>query len=568
MRSAEAPFGFIVQGLFCLGMGKLGAHELNYSSDIDISIFFDPQMLSLAPGVEPQTFATRFTDRVAAILQARTAEGYVFRVDLRLRPDPSSTPNAVSLPSAFFYYESVGQNWERAAFIKARAIAGDLALGESFLHELRPFIWRRNLDFAAIADIHSIKRQIHAHKVDERLTAAGADLKLGRGGIREIEFFVQTQQLILGGRQPSLRHRETLATLHALSDHGHVTRDDATTLEAAYRELRALEHRAQMIADEQTHRLPENADQRKAIAALAGFSRLPSFDAAVSRTLRTVNAIYARLFAGEEELSSEQGSLVFTGVEDDPETLATLGRLGFKEAAKVSAMVRSWHHGRIGATRTERGRELFTRLAPRLLDACSATGAPDIALARFADGQDLVEQEDLGLEVGSHREGQPHVHAARVALDRGVEELLQAGELDDGVELPVDLGLVHAEDRPVQVHVLATGQLGVEPGAHLEQAADTAPQPDLAGRRRRDPGEQLQQGALARPVAPDEPQHLALVHVEAHVLEGPELLLLRPPQRVPHPVEGHLGQGHMIGLVVTDGVRLAEAPNRQRQFAR
>ena len=194
-----------VPGLFCIAMGKHGAFELNYSSDIDISVFYDPDALPLAPGVEPQAFAVRLTDRVADMLQARTADGYVFRVDLRLRPDPSSTPVAVSLPAAFDYYESVGQNWERAAFIKARRWPATSPLGEASWHELQPFIWRRNLDFAAIADIHSIKRQIHAHKVDERLTAAGADLKLGRGGIREIEFYVQTQQLILGGRHPALR---------------------------------------------------------------------------------------------------------------------------------------------------------------------------------------------------------------------------------------------------------------------------------------------------------------------------------------------------------------------------
>ncbi len=384
VRAADDGDGF-VRGLFCIAMGKHGAGELNYSSDIDISIFFDPAALTLAPKVEAQAFATRFTDRVAEILQRRTADGYVFRVDLRLRPDPSSTPAAVSLPAAYGYYESVGQNWERAAFIKARVIAGDNQLGETFLANLQPFIWRRNLDFAAIADIHSIKRQIHAHKVDDRLTAAGADLKLGRGGIREIEFFVQTQQLILGGRQPELRTRGTLETLATLTRLSHVAPRDAEILADAYRLLRALEHRAQMIADEQTHRLPENPAARKAVAALAGYARLPSFDAAVGRTLKSVNAIYGALFAGEEALSSRHGSLVFTGVEDDPETLATLARMGFTGAARVAAVIRRWHHGRIPATRTERGRELFTRLAPRLLDAIAATGAPDIAFDRFAD---------------------------------------------------------------------------------------------------------------------------------------------------------------------------------------
>ncbi len=372
-------------GLFCIAMGKHGAFELNYSSDIDFSIFYAPEKLPVAEGVEPQGVAVRIANHLGRILQERTADGYVFRIDLRLRPDPSSTPPAMPVDAAMDYYESVGQNWERAAHIKARIAAGDIRQGEAFLAELQPFIWRRNLDFAAIADIHSIKRQIHTYKVDDRLTAKGADLKLGRGGIREIEFFVQTQQLILGGRQPDLRGPRTLDALLALSAAGHVTPEDAGWLAKAYQDLRALEHRAQMIADDQTHKLPESDSDRKKVAALWNHDNLRSFDAAVGKILKGVNQRYGRLFAGEEELSSRFGSLVFTGVEDDPETLATLKRMGFSSPERIAATIRSWHHGRIAATRTERGRELFTRLAPRLLDAANATGAPDTAFNRFAD---------------------------------------------------------------------------------------------------------------------------------------------------------------------------------------
>ncbi len=372
-------------GLFCIAMGKHGAFELNYSSDIDFSIFYAPEKLQAAESVEPQAVAVRIANHLGRVLQERTADGYVFRIDLRLRPDPSSTPPAMPVDAAMDYYESVGQNWERAAHIKARIAAGDFAEGKAFLEGLQPFIWRKNLDFAAIADIHSIKRQIHTYKVDDRLTAKGADLKLGRGGIREIEFFVQTQQLILGGRQPDLRGPRTLDALLALATAGHVTLEDAGWLSQAYQDLRALEHRAQMIADDQTHKLPESDTDRKKVAALWGHDNLRSFDAAVGKILKGVNARYGRLFAGEEELSSRFGSLVFTGVEDDPETLATLKRMGFSSPERVAATIRGWHHGHIAATRTERGRELFTRLAPRLLDAANATGAPDQAFNRFAD---------------------------------------------------------------------------------------------------------------------------------------------------------------------------------------
>jgi glutamate-ammonia-ligase adenylyltransferase len=380
-EGAEGP----VPGWFCVAMGKQGAFELNYSSDIDVSVFYEPERLPLAEGVEAQPFAVRLTQKLAELMQARTADGYVFRIDLRLRPDPASTPPAIPAAAAFEYYESVGQNWERAAFIKARPCAGDMPAATAFLAELAPFIWRKNLDFAAIADIHSIKRQIHAHKVDERVSAKGVDLKLGRGGIREIEFYVQTQQLILGGRQPGLRSRRTLEALAALAEAGHVSTAAADELARAYRLLRDLEHRVQMVADEQTHRLPESDAERRRVAALSGYDRLRSFDAMVTRTLKGVNARYGELFKSEEPLSSRFGSLVFTGVDDDPETLATLARMGFSNPARVSQTIRGWHHGHIPATRTERGRELFTRLAPRLLDAAQATGSPDVAFNRFSD---------------------------------------------------------------------------------------------------------------------------------------------------------------------------------------
>lgn len=375
-----------VPGLFVLAMGKGGAFELNYSSDIDLSLFYEPEALdsALSEGVEMQGFVNRLAQGLTALLAERTADGYVFRVDLRLRPDPSSTPPVVAAPMALAYYESVGQNWERAAFIKARVCAGDAAEGADFLKALIPYIWRRSLDYQAVLDIQSIKKQIHVHKTGEGLEAAGANLKLGRGGIREIEFYVQTQQLILGGRNRTLRSPRTLEALDALTKAGHVAPEARDELRAAYVELRALEHRAQMLADEQTHILPVDPERRADVAALAGQGDLAAFDAGIERLLARVNARYGELFEGGEDLSSPYGSLVFTGVENDPGTLETLARMGFSQPAEVSDAIRSWHHGRIPATRTARGRELFTRLAPRLLTAVARTGAPDAAFRRFA----------------------------------------------------------------------------------------------------------------------------------------------------------------------------------------
>lgn len=452
-----------VPGWFCIAMGKQGAYELNYSSDIDVSVFFDPDKLPLAEGVEAQPFAVRLTQRLADLMQSRTDEGYVFRIDLRLRPDPSSTPPAVPVPAALDYYESVGQNWERAAFIKARACAGDLDAAEAFLAELKPFVWRKNLDFAAIADIHSIKRQIHAHKVDERISAKGIDLKLGRGGIREIEFYVQTQQLILGGRNPVLRSNRTLDALAALVAAGHVEPEAGAELSAAYRQLRDAEHRVQMLADEQTHKLPESDGERRKVAALSGYGLLRSFDAAVTRTLKTVNARYGELFPEEEPLSSRFGSLVFTGVDDDPETLATLARMGFSSPPRVAQTIRSWHHGNIPATRTERGRELFTRLAPRLLEAAQASGAPDTAFNRFSD---FFSRLSSGVQLQSLFLAQPKlfelvVHvmafAPRLATTLARRPAAIDAMLDTAFFHNIDLD----EDRPV-FHAAAARAEGFE----------------------------------------------------------------------------------------------------------
>jgi glutamate-ammonia-ligase adenylyltransferase len=440
-----------VPGWFCIAMGKQGAFELNYSSDIDVSVFFDPDLLPLAEGVEPLAFAVRLTQRLAELMQARTDEGYVFRIDLRLRPDPSSTPPAAPIPFALDYYESVGQNWERAAFIKARPCAGDLDAAESFLAELQPFVWRKNLDFAAIADIHSIKRQIHAHKVDERVSAKGVDLKLGRGGIREIEFYVQTQQLILGGRNPALRSSRTLDALQALVAAGHVEPEAGAELAAAYGLLRDVEHRVQMLADEQTHKLPESDPERRRVAALSGFERLRSFDAAVTRTLKTVNARYGELFPEEESLSSRFGSLVFTGVDDDPETLATLARMGFSNPPHISQTIRSWHHGRIPATRTERGRELFTRLAPRLLEAAQATGAPDTAFNRFSD---FFSRLSSGVQLQSLFLAQPKLFELVVQVMAFAPRLARTlAQRPAAIDAMLDTAFFHAidlsDDRPL-----------------------------------------------------------------------------------------------------------------------
>lgn len=373
-----------VPGFALIAMGKMGARELNYSSDIDFSVFFDAELLASAGAREPRVAAVRLVAPLVRTLEEVTADGYVFRTDLRLRPDPGSTPVAVSIASAELYYQNLGQNWERAAFIKARAAAGDLDCGRAFLSTLDSFIWRKHLDFAAVEDVHSIKRQIlSAHKSAE-LGDPVFDVKLGRGGIRDIELFAQTQQLILGGRNRDLRKPGTLAALAALTEAKAIAPEARDALSQAYVFFREIEHRVQMLEDTQTHRLPGDPETRARVAALAGFESLAALDAAVIEWRRVVADIDQQLFGSGESLADPLGSLSFTGVDDNPETLSTIGKLGFADAAIVSQTIRGWHHGRIRAMRSERARELLTRLTPKLLRSLSNAGDPDQAFARFA----------------------------------------------------------------------------------------------------------------------------------------------------------------------------------------
>lgn len=370
-------------GLIVLAMGKMGAFELNYSSDIDLVVFFDESRFLLARNGDRQQAAIAIVRGMVKLLSEATADGYVFRADLRLRPDAGATQVAISTAAAEAYYESMGQNWERAAWIKARQCAGDCDSGQAFLKRMEPFVWRRHLDFAAIRDIHSIKRQIHSHGGHGRIAVAGHNIKLGRGGIREIEFFVQTQQLILGGRDPALRTPSTLGALAELSARGHISIDAAHDLSEAYGFLRMVEHRLQMIEDQQTHLLPKSTDGLDHVARFAGFDDTNSFEETLRSHLERVQNHYARLFESEEPLSGRTGSLVFTGVEEDPETVATLSGMGFADAAAISAVIRGWHHGRIRATRSARARELLTRLVPALLNALHQTADPYSAFMHF-----------------------------------------------------------------------------------------------------------------------------------------------------------------------------------------
>ncbi|TMJ02337.1 MAG: bifunctional [glutamine synthetase] adenylyltransferase/[glutamine synthetase]-adenylyl-L-tyrosine phosphorylase [Alphaproteobacteria bacterium] len=376
-------------GYVVLAMGKMGAFELNYSSDIDLIVLYDPDAPALAGSIEPGALFVRLTRNLVKLMQERTADGYVFRTDLRLRPDPASTQIAISLVSALNYYESTGQNWERAAMIKARPCAGDLAVGEQFLKEVAPFVWRKYLDYGAVADVHAMKRQMAAYKGHDEIAIEGHNIKLGRGGIREIEFFVQTQQLIAGGRHRELRERQTLVTLEDLAQGGWISREAADDLAAAYRFLRGVEHRLQMVADEQTHTLPAEREGLERFARFLGHADRDAFAAALLDHLRKVQRHYARLFEDAPAAEASRRALAFPADKDDTETLDKLAAMGFRRPLEVSQSVRRWLAGEYRSLKSEFARAHLAELVPVLIDQLARSENPDqalIALDRFLAG--------------------------------------------------------------------------------------------------------------------------------------------------------------------------------------
>lgn len=370
-------------GLAIFALGKHGGQELNYSSDIDIVAFYDLEKGVLADPSEATRFYSRMVQKLVGLMEDRQAHGYVFRTDLRLRPDPGSTPVAISFDAALAYYESRGQNWERAAWIKARACAGDRQVGEAFLRALAPYVWRKHLDFATIADIQAMKRQINISKNVGDIRVEGHNVKLGRGGIREIEFFTQTQQLIAGGRDKSLRVKPTAHALAALADANWITPKAATELTQTYWFLRSVENRLQMLRDEQTHVMPASADEVAVIGRLVGEPDLRAFEASYRAALERVVGYYSELFTEGESLGSGEGNLVFTGSDDDPGTVETLATMGFADPSKAIETVRKWHYGSYPATRAAAARAHLTELLPALLTTLSGAGNADEALAKF-----------------------------------------------------------------------------------------------------------------------------------------------------------------------------------------
>ncbi|WP_090220223.1 glutamine-synthetase adenylyltransferase [Litoreibacter janthinus] len=347
-------------GMCVLAMGKMGAFELNYSSDIDLICLFDESRFYPDDYLEVRTTFVKITRALMGLMSDVTAEGYVFRSDLRLRPDASVTPVCIAMEAAERYYESVGRTWERAAFIKARPSAGDLKAGNRFLERLSPFIWRKHLDFAAIEDAHDMRLKIRSHKgLGGAMKLDGHNMKLGAGGIREIEFFTQTRQLIAGGRDPSLRVRGTREGLDRLVDAGWVPKDASDRLQAAYIAHREVEHRLQMIGDAQTHELPKGESGFLRLSRFMGEADPSVFRAGLLARLEEVADVTDSFFAPDE-------------AEDAPET---------EGLASPSAYLEQWRS--LPALRSERSVTLFKRVFPTILKQMAQATRPPEAMAEF-----------------------------------------------------------------------------------------------------------------------------------------------------------------------------------------
>ncbi len=346
-------------GMTVLAMGKMGAHELNYSSDIDLICLFDETRFDPDDFHDARTAFVKATRAMSGTLNDLTGDGYVFRTDLRLRPDPSVTPVCMAMEAAERYYESLGRTWERAAYIKARPCAGDLTAGNRFIQTLRPFVWRKHLDFAAIQDAHDMRLAIRAHKgLGGPITLPGHNMKLGRGGIREIEFFTQTRQLIAGGRDAELRVRGTCEGLSLLAAKGWVPTDAAAVLKDHYRAHRTVEHRLQMVRDAQTHDLPKTDE---------GFARLAAMmDMDVDRLRSDLHARLSEVHELTEGFFAASRAAPDAPVEDLPfDTSITEAWLSYP------------------ALRSARAAEIFARLKPDLLMRLAQAAKPDEALRAF-----------------------------------------------------------------------------------------------------------------------------------------------------------------------------------------
>ena len=398
----ERVSGAPLEGIGVVALGKLGSHELNYSSDVDLMLLFDPERMPRRERDDPTEAAVRIGRRMIEILQRRTADGYVVRVDLRLRPSPEVTPIALPVNAAISHYESSALPWERAAFIRARHCAGDESVGTHFLEAIEPFVWRRSLDFGVIEEVREISARIRDHFAQGARLGPGFDLKRGRGGIREVEFFAQIQQMIHGGRDRSVRCAATLDALQSLQQADHLEAGDALALADAYRLLRTVEHRVQMVDDAQTHLLPLDRTALDGVAKLHGVEDGDQLIELLRPHVDRAETLFNSLAPDNEGRLSA-----------DPDILEKeLAALGFADPQVPLRRIGDWRSGKARSLRSPAARTAFEAMLPALLREIAAGPDPDRAINRFAD---IVDRLSSGINLYRLLEARPQL-ARHLAL--------------------------------------------------------------------------------------------------------------------------------------------------------
>jgi len=445
-RYPDAP----LEGFSIIGLGKHGSRELNYSSDIDPIFIYDPEKIPVRGREEPSDAARRIGQQLVEALNSRDADGYVFRVDMRLRPSPEVSPVALPVEAAISYYESSALAWEQAAYIRSRPAAGDQHLGRYFLETINPFVWRRSLDYGAIRNIGSVTAQIRDHYAAGQKFGPGFDLKRGRGGIRETEFYAQMHQLIFGGRQPDLRVPATRDALAALAGAGRIDGDKAQTLSESYELYRVIEHRLQMVNDQQTHSLPDEGAALDRVARLHGLEDGQALLDLLAPHVEAVGTIYDDLIEPEDSAR----------LPADEEKLA--GMLAAKNIMEGEAFVhaiRRWRSGKVTALRSSAAQESFEAILPDLVETIATAPNSAKALARL---DSLIDKLPTAINFFRILEARPALlqllgqilsHAPVLA-----DELARRAELFDGL---ID---ATALDLPPSVAELAEQFARTEPG--------------------------------------------------------------------------------------------------------
>lgn len=368
------------QRLVVFGLGKLGGGELNFSSDIDL-VYAYPEggQSDGTRALAAEDYFARLGQRLAKLLDEPTVDGFCHRVDLRLRPFGNAGRVALSFAGMDQYFQREGRDWERYAWLKARAVAGDILAGEQWLASLRPFVYRRYLDYTALDGLRDMKAAIAAEVARRELAD---DIKRGPGGIREIEFLVQALQLIRGGREASLRERRLLPALHALMQAGQVTPADGQALAAAYRFLRRIENRLQMLRDAQTHMLPEDAGDRGRIALALGYIGWPALEDSLQAQRERVSREFAELLAPRKRrIAADALSQYWRGLPEGSQA-DTLAAAGFADAVGADAALRDFARYSGVRSLSDAARARLDRVVPALLDAAAKSPQPDAALKR------------------------------------------------------------------------------------------------------------------------------------------------------------------------------------------